>query len=111
VAFVTRSIRSAVATAAAGQLVRVCVYVTVSGMRTVLRVCACLRTTMTLSPCRVQMCALQDPPKCRLFVFQYVAFSVVYQSGDLTSSGMDLSFDIFRVTYDLSVGDLDVDGT
>jgi len=31
--------------------------------------------------------------------------------GDLASCGMDLSFDIFGVTCDLSVGDLDVDGT
>lgn len=90
---------------------RACVYVTVSGMRTVLRVCACLRTAMTPSPCRIRMCALQDPPKCRLFVFQYLAFSVAYRSMICPSCGMDFSFDIFRVTYDLSVGDLDVDGT
>jgi hypothetical protein len=66
-------------------------------MRTVLRVCACLRTAMTPSPCRIRTCALQGLPKCRLFVFQYLSFSVAYQSMICPSCVMDLSFDIFRV--------------
>ena len=72
------------------------VYVTVSGMRTVLRVCvcvcACLRTTMTLSPCRIRMCALQGLPKCRLLVS---CIQCGLSVGDyLAICGMDLSFDV-----------------
>jgi hypothetical protein len=49
--------------------------VTVLDMRTVLRVCACLRTAMMLSPCRIRMCALQGLPISRVFNFS-ILYSV-----------------------------------
>jgi hypothetical protein len=57
------------------------------------------------------MYALQGLPKYRLFVFQYLAFSVAYQWMICPVAEWILSMDIVRVTYDLSVGDLDVDKT
>ena len=86
-------------------------------------VCDCIGYAYSIACVRVSAhnndaIALQDsnvcttrPSKMSIIHLSVSCIQCGLSVGDLASCRMDLSFDMFRVTYDLPVGDLDVDGT